>query len=96
MAFEFSVDSAGRLPSANVVYLDGMLKSGTILEGAVAIVKGDPQKHVTIKSVALVNSKEIEENRRERLGTGTFGDIHISLTSIGKSLKSRAVSAVRN
>ena len=63
MAFEFSVSHAGRIRSADVVYLDGKLQAGTILSGAIATVKGDPAKHVTIKSVALVNTKAVDLNR---------------------------------
>jgi len=62
MAFEFAVSSVGRIPSANVIYVDGHLNRGKIVDGANAIIRGRPDRQGSIKSVALVNSSELGLN----------------------------------
>jgi len=58
MGFVFSVLRAGRIPSAGIIYLDGMIESGVIKGGEIATIKGMPKHQVTIKSIALVNSRD--------------------------------------
>ena len=62
MQFEFSVSKAGQIASSGIVFLNGILDAGVIQGGETAIVRGLPERYITIKSVALINSGEILPN----------------------------------
>jgi len=62
MSFRFRIHSITYLPTADVYALDGTLESGTVMAGSEGVVR-EPGKSIKVKSVALVNSRNVGSNR---------------------------------
>jgi len=65
MSFRFTIDNVGYLKTAKIWFIEGFLERGVIKEGSIGhfTESNNQVKIVKVKSVALVNTKKVENGR---------------------------------